>query len=361
MSVRDNLRENAKGSSDLQSVSTKAGGGRSVWESRLLTVWTGYDLAAWILLAAVIDFLMGDPLWYYHPVRLIGHLSMALERGIRRRPWKRVGLRVMGTLFTLFIVGLTLAFVSALLWVANDISVWLFRFMVVLWTYWGLAIRGLTDAALLVYRPLVTNHADEARQWLHYIANRDTRKLSREDMIRATIETVASNTCDAVIGPLFYAFLGGPAWLWAYKAVNTVDSMIGQHSGHVEDFGWFAAHLDDWANYIPARLSGLAITVAASMEGRFRQAYRTMRTDGRRHPVPNTGISEAAMAGAIGVALGGPSVYDQVVALRPTLGKTERPIHPTAIIHAIAVSWRAILVTSIAFGVIAVMMSGRWL
>lgn len=329
--------------------------------THLLPVWTGIDVAAWILLAAVIDLLTGDPLWSYHPVRLIGRLSMLLETLIRRHPWKRLGLRVMGAAMTLFIVLLALAFVTAVLWAAKDISIWLYFLMVVLWTYWGLAIRGLTDAALLVYRPLVTNRSDEARQWLQYIVSRDTSHLSHDDMIKATIETVAGNTCDAVIGPLFYTFLGGPAWLWAYKAVNTVDSMIGQHSGRFEDFGWFAAHLDDLANWIPARLSGLAISVAASMEGRFRQAYRTMRADGRRHPTPNTGISEAAMAGAIGVALGGPNVYDRIVALTPTMGTTERPLHPTAIIHAIAVSWRAILVTAISFGVVAVMMSGHWL
>ncbi len=329
--------------------------------SHLLSIWTGINLAAWLLLAAVIDLMTGDPLWYYHPVRLIGRLSMLLESLIRRHPWQRLGLRVTGALMSIFVVLLALSFVSAVLWVARDISIWLYFFMVVLWTYWGLAIRGLTDAALLVYRPLVTNQADEARQWLQYIVSRDTTHLSHDDMIRATIETVAGNTCDAVIGPLFYAFLGGPAWLWAYKAVNTVDSMVGQHSGRYEDFGWFAAHLDEWANWIPARLSGLAISVAASMEGRFRQAYSTMKADGRRHPAPNTGISEAAMAGAIGVSLGGPNVYDRVVALTPTMGITERPLHPTAIIHAIAVSWRAILVTAVTFGVIAVIMSGHWL
>ena len=332
-----------------------------MWWTHLLTVWTGINLAAWILLAAVIDLLMGDPLWYYHPVRLIGRFAMLLENIIRRRQWGRMGLRIIGTVMTLFIVGLAVAFVTAVLWVAADVSVWLFWFMVVLWTYWGLAIRGLTDAALLVYRPLITNQSDEARQWLQYIASRDTTRLTRDDMIRATIETVAGHTCDAVIGPLFYTFIGGPAWLWAYKAINTVDSMIGQHSGRFEDLGWFAAHLDEWANWIPARLSGLAISVAASMEGRFRQAYGTMRSDGHRHPTPNTGISEAAMAGAIGVSLGGPNVYDRIVALRPTLGVSERPLHPTAIIHAIAVSWRAILVTAITFGMVAVMVSGRWL
>lgn len=332
-----------------------------MWWGHLLSVWVGISLSAWILLAAVIDLLTGDPLWSFHPVRMIGRLAMFLESLIRQRSWNKLGLRVMGAAMTLFVVLLALAFVSAVLWVAKDISIWLFWLMVVVWTYWGLAIRGLTDAALLVYRPLVTNQADEARQWLQYIVSRDTAHLSHDDMIRVTIETVAGNTCDAVIGPLFYTFLGGPAWLWAYKAVNTVDSMIGQHSGRLEDFGWFAGHLDEWANWIPARLSGLAISVAASMEGRFRQAYSTMRVDGRRHPTPNTGISEAAMAGAIGVSLGGPNVYDRVVALRPTMGVTERPLHPTAIIHAIAVSWRAILVTCITFAVVAVMVSGQWL
>lgn len=328
---------------------------------QLFPLWTGINLAAWILLAAVIDLLTGDPLWYFHPVRLIGRLAMFLESVIRRRQWERVGLRIAGAALTIFVVLLALVVVTGILWVTRSVSPWLFWLMVVLWTYWGLAIRGLTDAALLVYRPLVTNQSEEARQWLQYLVSRDTKHLSHDDMIRVTIETVAGNTCDAVIGPLFYTFLGGPAWLWAYKAVNIVDSMIGQHSGRMEDFGWFAGHLDEWANWIPARLSGLAISVAASMEGRFRQAYSTMRTDGRRQPVPNTGISEAAMAGAIGVSLGGANVYDRVVALRPTMGTTERPLHPTAIIHAIAVSWRAILVVSVTFGVLAVMMSGRWL
>lgn len=327
----------------------------------LLLVWSGYDLAAWILLAAVIDLMVGDPVWYFHPVRLIGQLTVLLEKGIRRIPLRSMGLKIAGALMTIFIVVFVFSAITALLWAANDISVWLFRCMVVLWTFWGLAIRGLTDAALLVYRPLITNQWDEARQWLKFIVSRDTTGLTQEEMIRATIETVAENTCDAVIGPLFYTFIGGPAWLWAYKAVNTLDSMIGYHSARYQDFGWFAARLDDWANYIPARLSGMAISIAASMEGRFRQAYDTMKRDGRRHPSPNSGMSEAAMAGAIGVSLGGPNIYDGMVALRPKLGAAERPLHPTAIIHAIAVSWRATLVTAIAFGVIAVTMSGRWL
>lgn len=332
-----------------------------MWWGHLLSLWTGLSLAAWILLAAVIDLLTGDPLWYFHPVRLIGHFTVLLESLIRRRQWPRLGLRISGAVVTTFVVLLALAFVSAVLWVAKDLSIWLFWLMVVIWTYWGLAMRGLTDTALLVYRPLITNQSNEARQWLKYIVARDTDHLSHDDMIRMTIETVAGNTCDAVIGPLFYTFVGGPAWLWAYKAVNTIDSMIGEHSGRLGDFGWFAAHLDQWANWIPARLSGLAISVAASMEGRFHQAYGTMRADGHRHPTPNTGMSEAAMAGAIGLSLGGPNIYDGVMAIRPTMGTTERPIHPTAIIHAIAVSWRAILVTAITFGVVAVMVSGRWL
>lgn len=300
-------------------------------------------------------------MWFYHPVRLIGQLTVGLAELIGRRSWGRLGLRIMGAAMTLFVVLFTLALVSAILWAADDISVWLFRLMVVLWTYWGLAIRGLTDAALLVYRPLVTNQSSEARQWLQYLVSRDTSALSPEDMIRTTIETVAENTCDAVVGPLFYTFLGGPAWLWAYKAVNTLDAVIGNHSPHYEELGWFAARLDSWANYVPARLAGLAISVAASMEGRFRQAYRTMRVDGRRHPIPNTGMSEAAMAGAIGVILGGPNMFDGVVALRPKLGTAERPLHPTAIIHAISVSWRATMVTAVTFSVIAVVISGKWL
>ncbi|AEJ40949.1 cobalamin biosynthesis protein CobD [Sulfobacillus acidophilus TPY] len=327
----------------------------------LWTVWSGYDLAAWILLGAVVDLLLGDPTWRFHPVRLIGRMIHDLERLIRKIPLNRIGLRIAGTLLTLLVVTVVLAVISGMLWEALKISVWLFRALVVGWTYLGLAIRGLTDAALVVYRPLVTKQWDTARQWLSYIVGRDTDRLNEQEMVRATVETVAENTCDAIIAPLFYAFLGGPAWLWAYKAINTLDSMIGYRNARYEDFGWFAARLDDWANWIPARISGLAIAVAASLDGRFHQAYHMMRRDGRRHPSPNSGLSEAAMAGALGVALGGPNTYGGVVSLRPKIGEEERPLHPVAILQAISVSWRATLVTALIFGFLAVMVSGQWL
>lgn len=331
----------------------------SIWP--LFSVWSGFDLSAWIFLGAVLDLMIGDPIWRYHPVRLTGSAIAGLENVVRRPSWGRAGLRLAGMGLTLAVVVGVLALVTAVLWAASNVSIWLFRLLVVGLAFWGLAIRGLAESALLVYRPLMQNRWDDARRQLAMIVGRDTTHLSQSEMVRATVESVAENTCDAVVAPLFYLFVGGPAWLWVYKAINTLDSMIGHTNGKYRDFGWFSARLDDVANWVPARITGVAITLAAATDGRLRQAYAVMRQDGRKHPSPNSGVSEAAMAGALGVSLGGPNVYEGVVSLRPRIGQPEYPLSPAAIVRAVSVSLRATLVVVIAFGLLAVIVSGRWL
>lgn len=332
-----------------------------MWTFPPYSIWLGYDLSAWILLGVVIDLLVGDRTWRWHPVRLIGRLIVRLETLFRQIPMGRVALRAAGALLTLIVVGIVLVAVTGILWLADRESIWLFRLMAVLLTYFGLAIRGLFDAALMVYRPLIQNRWEDARWYLSMIVGRDTSRLGPSEMVRATVETVAENTCDAIVAPLLYVFLGGPAWLWAYKAINTLDSMIGHPNERYRDFGWFAARLDDWANWVPARISGTAIALAAATDGRFKQAYGVMRADGRRHPSPNSGVSEAAMAGALGISLGGPNIYEGIVSLRPRIGQAEYPAHPAAIVRAVAISLRATLLVVLGFGFLAVFMSGQWL
>lgn len=327
----------------------------------LYFIWSGFSLTAWILLGAVLDLLLGDGQGRFHPVRIIGWAIALLDRALRRPQWGRIGLRVSGTIMTLVIVGGVLAFVTALLWMSSALSIWLFRLLVVVLVFWGLAIRGLADSALLVYKPLLQNRWDDARWQLSMLVGRETTHLGQSEMVRATVESVAENTCDAIVAPLFYLFIGGPAWLWAYKAVNTLDSMVGHRNDTYQDFGWFAARLDDMVNWIPARISGAAIALAAATDGRFRQAYAVMRADGRRHPSPNSGVSEAAMAGALGVSLGGPNIYNGMVSLRPRIGQAEQPLNPGMIVRAVSLSIRASLVVVILFGVLAVMISGQWL
>lgn len=329
--------------------------------SLLFSTWWGASQAAWILLGVVLDILFGDPPWQFHPVHLIGLLVERLEAVARMVAHSPRQLRLAGMGLTLFVMVLVLGFVTVLLMAAHLISIWLFRLLIVLLTYWGVAVRGLAEAALAVYRPLAQGKWNEARYYLSMIVGRDTEKLSESEMIRATIETVAENTCDSIVAPLLFTFIGGPAWLWLYKAVNTMDSMIGHRTAEYQDLGWFAARTDDWFNWIPARISGAAIALTAGVDGRLHQAFQVMRADGRRHPSPNSGISEAAMAGALGVSLGGVNSYQGVVSLRPKIGQSDRALSVPMIIQAVSIIMRVTLVVSLALGFVAFMATGRWL
>ncbi|WP_242939471.1 adenosylcobinamide-phosphate synthase CbiB [Sulfobacillus thermosulfidooxidans] len=309
----------------------------------------------------MLDILFGDPPWPYHPVRLIGHVVDKLETLARYVAHTPRQLRVAGAILAIIVMIAVTSLVTALLVVAHILSIWLFRALIVLLTYWGIAIRGLAEAALAVYRPLAQSRWDEARYYLSMIVGRDTEKLSQSEIIRATIESVAENTCDSIVAPLFFTFLAGPAGLWLYKAVNTMDSMIGYNNAQYKDLGWFAARTDDWLNWIPARISGWAIAITAGVDGRFRDSYQIMRADGRRHPSPNSGISEAAMAGALGVSLGGINTYQGMVSLRPKIGRGTKPLTVPMIIHAVSIIMRVALVTSLVFAFLAVLVTGRWL
>lgn len=332
-----------------------------MWMSVLCSAWPGFDLTPWILLGVVLDLLIGETTGRHHPVRWIGTFIQGLEHIIRRRAWSPAGLRAVGIFLTVTVVLTVFLSVAVSLALAHALSVWVFRVWVALLTYWGLAIRGLADAALAVYHPLVGKQMETARQNLQMIVGRNTARLSASEIIRATVESVAENTCDAIVAPLLFAFIGGPAWLWAYKAVNTLDSMVGYRNEKYEHLGWFSAKTDDWFNWIPARISGVAIAMAAATEGRFHQSYTIMREDGRRHPSPNSGISEAAMAGALGVLLGGPNLYHGVVSLRPRIGRPEYSLNPATIIHAISISIRATLLVTVVLVLMVVLITGRWL
>jgi adenosylcobinamide-phosphate synthase len=329
--------------------------------SSIITVWSGISVAAWISLGVVIDFLFGDLRWNYHPVRWICGLVDVLERGSRAVFNKKWALRIAGTIMTLFIVMLVMAVVTGLLAGAYQVSVWLFRFLVVFLVFAGVSVRGVSDSALAVYVPLLGNHYDDARYHLAMMSGQDTSHWSNHDIVRGTIETVAGNTCHGIVGPLFYGFLGGPVWLWGYKTVNTINAMIGKTLPQYCDLGWFAKNLDKLFNWIPARLTSWSILLAAGLEGRFRDAYQVMREDGHHHPLPNQGLSEAAMVGALGVGLCGANNYGGVVALKPKIGNPERPLVPRTIIHAVTISIRATVILIIGFSIISVMWTGRWL
>lgn len=268
-----------------------------------------YELAAGVAL----DLALGDPRWFPHPVRGFGWLLPRLERA-----WRAVGLplRLAGVGYAVSAVAIACAVVRLTL-----------PWFDIFWIWILLALRDLDAEALLVAHALERGDLADARQKLARIMGRDTAGLDEPEILRATIETVAENLSDAVIAPLFYLALAGPAGMAAYKAINTLDSAVGYRNERYAEFGWASARLDDVANFAPARLSAALVWVCAWLL-RYDAAHsrRVTLRDAAKQPSPNAGYPEAAMAGALGVRLGGVNFYDGVPTEKPYLGEPLRPL-----------------------------------
>lgn len=277
--------------------------------------------------AFLLDLILGDPPGWPHPVRLIGRLIAFLSvaaRGVFRTP---TTLRLAGVGIVVLVVGLSWAAAAGLLAAAGAVAPEVGAAVGVVLAYTTLAVRSLYDETWRVVLALKENDLPRARKLLSLVVGRDTNHLDRSGVIRAVLETVAENLSDGVIGPLFYLALGGPALAMAFKAVSTLDSMIGYKDDRYRDLGWAAARTDDWANLIPARISAALITLSAIiLRLDARGAARTWFRHGGRHSSPNAGRPEAALAGALRVHLGGPSIYGGRVVLKPTLGFSSDPL-----------------------------------
>ena len=277
-----------------------------------------------ILIALLLDLVLGDPRWLPHPVRLIGRLIAALEGPARRAI---PDARLAGSLTALAVILAAALTTGAMIGIAGWIHPLIGDTVSILLLYTTLAARDLADHSIGVYRALERFDLAEARRLVSWLVGRDTERLTEAEVVRAAVESVAENTVDGIIAPLFFAAIGGPAMAMAYKAASTLDSMIGYRSERFIDFGRTAAKIDDGANYIPARLAAPIIAVAAALTGgRAAAAWRIARRDGRKHMSPNAGIAEAAFAGALGIRLGGvmqrrgrpvnlPEIGDPVVTL----------------------------------------------
>lgn len=308
-----------------------------------------------LILAFVLDLFVGDPKWLPHPVTIIGKGITGLERFLRGR-FSEEREKTAGILLVIAIVLPTgaIAFVATrlLLSFSNPLLALLGAAVFVYLVSTTLALRGLVDSARLVIRAVESGEIVNARQKLSMIVGRDTDALGEEAVLRATIETVAENLSDGFVAPLFYLVLGGLPLAMAYKAINTLDSMVGYKNRKYIRFGWAAARLDDIANYVPARITGVFIAAAAlvyfffrSPDGRLRRAlarthdaFRVMVKDGRNHTSPNSGVSEAAMAGALGIRLGGPATYGGSVVVKPYIGDDLSRDHRTAVGEAMAIA-----------------------
>lgn len=279
----------------------------------------------WILalmIGFVLDLLLGDPEWLYHPVCIIGKYISFMEKKLRKRGGN---LRKSAVFLTASTVLLTMAVVAVLMWLLSLIGRIPLLIGMSLLNWMGIAVTCMAKEARGVAKAL-DKGIDVGRTQVARIVGRDTQSLNEEEIIKATIETVAENTTDGVISPLFYAAIGGPVLLWGFKAASTLDSMVGYLDEKYRDIGWSSAKLDDVLNYLPARITALLMCLAAFFTGMDgKNAWRIVQRDHANHKSPNCAWSEAAAAGAMHIQLGGTHDYFGKPIEKPTIGDEDRP------------------------------------
>jgi adenosylcobinamide-phosphate synthase len=316
------------------------------------------SLALILLAAYVLDLIVGDPRSLPHPVVYMGKAISAIERLIRRFVSQPRSLKRAGVLLPLLVAGgawgLTALLVGLLSWASPWLG-WAAEAWLISTT---IAAKGLKEAGLAVYVELRRGDLPAARKALGMIVGRDTAGLDSPEIVRGTVETVAENIVDAIISPLFFALLGGAPLAMAYRAVNTLDSMVGYKNDKYRDLGWASARLDDVANYIPARITALLLTLCAwLLRLDWRGCWRTVLRDARLHPSPNSGYPESAVAGALGIRLGGENVYHGITSFRAYMGDPLRPMEPEDII----VTSRLMLLTSAIFACFCAALAWIWI
>lgn len=293
-----------------------------------------------ILLAVVcgylLDLLLGDPAWMPHPVVFMGKYIYKLEKVLRPRfPKTPKGELAGGLLVTILLPVTTLVLIGGVCWLGWYIHPALGFLLQVLWCWQALATKGLAAEAANVQKELERDDLPAARKAVSRIVGRDTQELTAEGVTKAAVETVAENFADGVAAPLLYMLIGGAPLAMVYKSVNTMDSMLGYKNEKYLYFGRTAAHLDDIAGYIPARLAALFWIAGAGLTGgSVTGAWRIWRRDNRNHASPNSAQTESACAGALGVQLAGPAYYFGTLYEKPTIGDPLRPVEPEDIRRA---------------------------
>lgn len=287
-------------------------------------------------LGFLLDLWLADPGWMPHPVVLMGKCITRLEEVLRSRfPATPKGERAAGCVLAVLLPVGTLVLTGAICLLAGRIHPLLGLAVQTFWCWQALAVKGLAEESKNVYRQLATEDLPGARRAVARIVGRDTQALTEEGVTKAAVETVAENFSDGVVAPLFYMMIGGAPLALCYKAVNTMDSMIGYKNQRYLQFGRAAAKLDDAANYLPSRLAAVFWIAAAGLTGQdVPNAWRIWRRDRRNHASPNSAQTESACAGALGVQLAGPAYYFGEYYNKPTIGDAKRPIEPRDILRA---------------------------
>jgi adenosylcobinamide-phosphate synthase len=286
--------------------------------------------AGQLLLACALDAALGDPRWLPHPVRLLGRVIAWYDGLIRRVARHPAAERAAGIVLAIGLPSLSYLAASVVIQFADEAHELIGKAVGVYLAVTTLAMRDLVDHARAVRDALIAGSLQQARNAVALIVGRDTMELSESEIVRATVETIAESASDGILAPLFYLVLGGPPLALAYKAVNTLDSMVGHRERKYRYLGWASAKLDDAANWLPARLTGVLLALASGMvtcdRSTMQHAWKILRRDGSKHPSPNSGWPEAAMAGALHVQLGGINLYRGVPSVRPRLGDDGEPL-----------------------------------
>lgn len=277
-----------------------------------------------VFFAFLLDLILGDPYWLYHPVRAIGAYIHFEEKLIRKHFTTDAQLRAAGVALTLDTVLVTLLVVGGILWLGQRIHPWLGYGLKVYVVYASISLKSLGYEGRQVMKALTESLA-AGRDRLRFIVGRDTQELSAQEVIKATVETVAENTTDGVIAPMLFALLLGPLGAMGFKAVSTLDSMVGYQNEKYLHLGRFSAKTDDVLNFVPARLTGPLMVVAAWMlHFDYKNAWKIMKRDHANHKSPNSAWSESAVAGALGIQLGGAHEYGGTLVDKPTIGDALR-------------------------------------
>lgn len=324
----------------------------STWELKewmILTIMGGTPVIAFIL-----DRLLGDPSWLLHPIVFIGRLIGVLEKGIRAvLPKTKTGELFGGFIIVVLTLVISGTIPTAILYFISKLSFPLAVVVNLMWCWQILAARSLKEAAIAVAQGMRVGGLEEGRRRVAMIVGRDVDSLDEEGVIKATVETVAENTTDGVVAPLIFIAIGGAPLGFFYKAINTMDSMIGYRNQRYRYFGRVAARLDDVVNFLPARLTALLMVLVAPVakQETRKNSWRIFRRDRRQHASPNSGQTESAMAGALGIQLAGDAVYFNEIYEKPTIGDDDRPVEVEDIIRSCAVmyasSWLSVAIALI--------------
>ena len=302
-----------------------------------------------IWIAYVLDLIFGDPQNVVHPVQVIGKIISAGEKVLLRKKYKFLA----GAVLNIFTVSITYTLMYL---ISKSVKISVFFMIIEIYLMYTIfSINSLAREGNRVYRILKEGDIEKARKDLSYLVSRDTETMDEKMIIRSTMETISENTVDGIVAPMFYMFLGGMPLAMAYKAINTLDSMVGYKNEKYMDFGKFSAKVDDVANFIPARITGILIVLASMILGyNYKNSLKIFIRDRKNHSSPNSAHSEASVAGALGVQFGGKVSYFGKEIDKPTIGDKTKEFELEDIRKNIRIMYVTSFLSLVMFSVISV-------